>query len=178
MSKQKILNITYIALMTSVICVCSWISIPATVPFTMQTFAIFAAICLIGAKKAAISVLIYILLGCCGLPVFAGFSSGFGRILGPSGGYIVGFLIICAAYGIMTKFFGTGKIIRFISLAAGLLLCYAAGTLWYVAVSFHIISPEYFLKSLKICVIPFILPDLVKAALAMSLSEIIKKHAV
>ena len=84
----------YIAVFAVLIAICSWISIPTTVPFTLQTFAVFLAVGVLGGKRGSLSVLIYILLGAVGIPVFAGFSGGFGILLGQTGGYIVGFLCI------------------------------------------------------------------------------------
>lgn len=69
------------------IAICSWISIPMTVPFTLQTFAVFLAVGVLGGKRGSLAVLIYILLGAVGIPVFAGFSGGIGVLLGNTGGY-------------------------------------------------------------------------------------------
>ena len=71
---QKIVAMVQIALFAAIIAVCSWIQIPMTVPFTMQTFAVFCALATLGGKGGTISVLIYIVLGAVGVPVFAGFT--------------------------------------------------------------------------------------------------------
>ena len=100
--KMKTIDLAYMALGAVIIAVCSWISIPTVVPFTLQTFAVFSVLGLLGGKRGTISVLIYILLGAVGVPVFAGFSGGFGVILGPTGGYIVGFLLVSSkAYAVL-----------------------------------------------------------------------------
>ena len=91
-NKFKTIDMVYIAVFAVLIAICSWISIPTTVPFTLQTFAVFLAVGVLGGKRGSLSVLIYILLGAVGIPVFAGFSGGFGVLLGQTGGYIVGFL--------------------------------------------------------------------------------------
>ena len=85
-------DIVYIGFFAAVITICSWISIPASVPFTLQTMGVFAAVGILGGKRGTLAVLTYILLGAVGLPVFAGFSGGMGVILGTTGGYIAGFL--------------------------------------------------------------------------------------
>ena len=77
-AKMKTVDMAYIAMFAVMIAVCSWISIPATVPFTMQTFGVFLAVGVLGGKRGTLSVLIYLLLGMVGLPVFAGFSGGIG----------------------------------------------------------------------------------------------------
>ena len=79
-SSLSISDITLIALLTAVIAVCSWISIPAAVPFTLQTFAVFLTAGLLGGKRGTITVIVYILLGAIGVPVFSGFTGGIGHI--------------------------------------------------------------------------------------------------
>ena len=84
-------DLTYVALCAVLIAVCAWISIPAPVPFTLQTFGIFAALTLLGGRRGCYAVAVYLLLGLVGLPVFAGFQGGAGTLLGVTGGYILGF---------------------------------------------------------------------------------------
>ena len=85
-------DIIYIGLFAALIAVCSQIQIPSAVPFTLQTFAVFLCTGLLGGKRGTISVLVYILLGIEGLPVFAGFKGGIVSLLGLTGGYIIGFV--------------------------------------------------------------------------------------
>ena len=95
MEKNKKLtaaDLVYIAVFAGIMAVCSWISIPAAVPFTMQTFAVFFAFTVLGGRRGTLAVLVYILMGVVGLPVFAGFQGGIGALAGASGGYIIGFL--------------------------------------------------------------------------------------
>ena len=75
-------DLTYVALCAVLIAVCAWISIPAPVPFTLQTFGIFAALTLLGGRRGCYAVAVYLLLGLVGLPVFAGFQGGIGALLG------------------------------------------------------------------------------------------------
>ena len=82
----------YIGLFAVVIAICSWISIPTVVPFTLQTFAVFLAVAILGGKRGTLSVIVYVLLGADGLPVFSGFKGGFGVLLNTTGGYIIGFI--------------------------------------------------------------------------------------
>ena len=90
---SKTLDMVYIAVFAVLIAICSWISIPTVVPFTLQTFAIFLSIGILGGKRGTLAVLVYILLGLMGIPVFAGFSGGIGVLAGNTGGYIMGFLL-------------------------------------------------------------------------------------
>ena len=91
LTQSKTYDMVYIAIFAVLMAICSWISIPMTVPFTLQTFGVFMAVGVLGGKKGTLAVLIYILLGAIGVPVFAGFSGGIGILLNTTGGYIVGF---------------------------------------------------------------------------------------
>lgn len=118
-SHTKVLSLTYVALMAALMAVCAWITIPVgPVPFTMQTFAVFAALGLLGGKRGTLAVVVYLLLGLVGLPVFAGFSSGAAALLGPTGGFLVGFLASALVYwGVTAKW---SKSLPGMALAMGL----------------------------------------------------------
>jgi biotin transport system substrate-specific component len=169
-------DITLIALFTAVIAVCSWISIPAAVPFTLQTFAVFLTAGLLGGKRGTITVIVYILLGAVGVPVFSGFTGGIGHLLGPTGGYIISFLL----FPVIINFFGKKSPVRLvISMVMSTLACYAVGTLWYM-IAYGTQLSGNILYVLMLCVFPFVIPDAIKifAAYLVSsrLSAIIRKH--
>ncbi len=95
MKKQIFLSLrqmTAIALMSVVLLLCSILTVPSVVPFTLQTFGVALAVGLLGIKSGLLSVVAYFLLGLIGLPVFAGMQGGIGVLLGPTGGYLIGFL--------------------------------------------------------------------------------------
>ncbi|MBR1585604.1 MAG: biotin transporter BioY [Clostridia bacterium] len=165
------LDLAYMAIGAVLIALCSWISIPASVPFTMQTFAVFLVLSLLGGKRGTVSVLLYILLGAVGIPVFAGFSSGVGILLGSTGGYIVGFLLMGLAYWLLTRCLGTGWRAEALAMIVGLALCYALGTAWFMVVYARANGPVALTAVLSWCVFPFIVPDLVKLGLALVLSR-------
>lgn len=102
----KTIDIAYIGIFAALIAVCSWISIPFAVPVTLQTMAVCITAGLLGTKKSVLTVLVYILLGLIGVPVFAGFSSGAGVLFGMTGGYIIGFIFTALIVGIMLKVLG------------------------------------------------------------------------
>ena len=129
---QKIVATVQIALFAAIIAVCSWIQIPMTVPFTMQTFAVFCALATLGGKGGTISILIYIVLGAVGVPVFAGFTGGIGILFGTTGGYIIGFLFTGLLYWLITHFFGEKLPVMILALVLGLAVCYAFGTAWFL----------------------------------------------
>ena len=88
-SSETVLDLTYVALGAVLIAICSWISIPAAVPFTLQTFAVAFVLLTLGGRRGTLSIIIYILLGAIGIPVFSQFSAGIGVLLGTTGGYII-----------------------------------------------------------------------------------------
>ena len=183
-----------IALFAAVMAVCSWISIPATVPFTMQTFGVFLTVGLLGGKRGTLAILVYLLLGSVGAPVFSGFTGGIGHVLGPTGGYMVGFLAIGILYILFEKlsagerFRGkTGSCSRrtarrtlweAITLILGLFICYAIGTAWFLFIYTGQNGAVSLGTVLGWCVFPFIIPDLVKLALALAVGRRIRRSGL
>lgn len=168
-------DLVYIGVFATLISICSWISIPASVPFTLQTMGVFTAVGLLGGKRGTLSVLTYILLGMIGVPVFAGFSGGVGVVLGTTGGYILGFLFSALAMWGMETLFGRSKMILAVSMVAGLFVCYAFGTAWFMTVYTHNSGAVGLSAVLGWCVIPFIIPDLIKIAAALFLANRLKR---
>ena len=171
----KIRDITYIAFCATLIIVCAWIKLPFVIPITMQSFAIFLTAGLLGGKRATISVLLYILLGAIGLPVFSGFTGGIGILSSATGGYIFGFMLLPLCKWISEKHKPRSTIAFTVSQAIGLLFCYTTGTLWYVYM-FSDSTSATIASTLGICVTPFILPDICKLALAIFITNRLKKH--
>lgn len=175
---MKTREIAYIGLCTALIAVCSWISIPLTVPITLQTFAIFLTVALLGLKNGTITVLVYILLGAIGLPVFSGFKSGAAVLLGTTGGYIIGFLFSAIVVGLILKFFGKSTLVMFISMIIGLIVCYIFGTIWFMIVYMKNTGDIGLVSVLSWCVIPFIIPDIIKIILAIILYKPLSKELI
>lgn len=170
--KLKTRDMVYIALSAVLIAVCSWISIPSVVPFTMQTFGVFLTVAVLGGKRGTLAVLIYLLLGVMGLPVFAGFSGGIACLLGSTGGYIIGFLFLALIMWAMERLWGTGTGMLALSMVLGLLACYTFGTAWFMLVYASSTTRAIGLwTALSWCVFPYILPDLAKIALALALRK-------
>ena len=153
--------------------VCSWVTVPFfSIPFTLQTFGIFFTLHFLGAKKGTVAIFLYILLGLIGVPVFSGFKSGVPALAGATGGYILGFLLSGL---IFLPFDKKNKVLRIVGLFVGLILCYAAGTAWFVFV-YGQNGEASFLTALTLCVFPFVLPDIAKILLAVFLSDLIRKR--
>lgn len=173
-NKLKVIDIAYISLASVLITICSWISIPSTVPFTMQTFAIFFILLLLGGKRGTLSIIVYIMLGIIGLPVFSNFSSGISAILSTTGGYIIGFIFIGITYWIFTSIFKQKLLFEIISLIIGLIICYSFGTFWFMIVFTQTSGTVGLLMVLSWCVFPFIIPDLIKLFIAFTFAKKIK----
>ena len=122
-NRQNILDMVLIAMFAVIIAVCSWLSIPGEVPVTLQTFGVFCAVGLLGGKRGTLSVVIYILLGLVGVPVFAGFKGGVGSLIGPTGGYIIGFVFTALVYWLVTKLLGTKIWAVVLGMVLGLVVC-------------------------------------------------------
>lgn len=166
-TRNKTRDMVYIAIFAVLIAICSWISIPTTVPFTLQTFAVFLAVGVLGGKRGTLSILIYLLLGVIGVPVFAGFTGGIGIVLGTTGGYIIGFLFSGLIMWAMEQLLGKKTWVLALSMVLGLLVCYAFGTAWFMVVYAKQAGAVGLLTALGWCVFPFIIPDIIKIVLAL-----------
>ena len=167
-------DLTYIALFAVLMAVCAWITIPMTVPFTLQICAVFAALATLGGRRGTYAVAVYLLLGAVGLPVGAGFQGGLGWLLGTTGGYIVGFLCIALIYWLMTAKLGDSLPVSIAACVLGLAVCYVFGTIWFMVVYARSTGPVGIMTALGWCVFPYVIPDLLKLVLAVTLSQRVK----
>ena len=160
--KVNVKDMTVIALVTAVICIIAPFSIPiaiSPIPITLALFALFLAGIILGKWKGVVCTVIYLLLGMVGLPVFNGFSGGVQKLVGPTGGYLIGYLFLVFFTGLFVEKF-PNKII----------VCYAFGTVWFVL--------QYkvgFLEALTMCVFPYIPMDLVKLVAAVIIGSQVRK---
>ena len=142
----------------------------------MQTFAVFCSLNLLGGKKGTIAVIVYLLIGAIGVPVFSGFKSGYAILIGPTGGYMLGFIFMGLIF-IVGEILGKGKLkVRIVSMVLGLIVCYAFGTAWFMVVYTNNTGAIGLGTALSWCVIPFIVPDICKMILAIVLSEKLRKE--
>ena len=166
MIKSDTRKLVFCALFTALIAVLSQLQLPlGPVPISLATFGVMLCGLLLGWRFGALAVGAYILLGAVGVPVFAGFQGGVGRLAGPTGGYIVGYLFYAMIAGmeiprLRERFFG-----RCILLLLGTAVCYGLGTVWFMHMSGRTLS-----ESLSLCVIPFLPGDAAKIALASFLT--------
>ena len=167
MNKKKIYSLAEIGVFTALFAVISQISIPMPffVPLTLQVISISLAAYTLGVKKSLVAILVYVVLGAVGVPVFASFGSSFATLFGYTGGFIWGFFplaLFCAL--------GKGKM-KILFSAIGLILCHLVGVLWYSFVSKIDIFTSFVTMSL-----PYLFKDAILILLAYFLSKIIKKR--
>ena len=169
-------DIALIALFTALLAVCSWISVPTAIPFTMQTFGVFLTIGLLGGRRGTAAILTYLLLGAVGLPVFSGFTGGIGHILGPTGGYILGFILTALLMWLAEALMGKSLKVLAASMVAGLIICYAFGTAWFIIVYTKNTGEIGLMTALGWCVFPYIIPDVIKIILAVVLTRRVRPY--
>ena len=174
--KFKTNDLAYIGLSVALITVCSWISFPLTIPITLQTLGICLVCGLLGFKRGVISTLAYLLLGTLGIPVFAQFTGGIGIITGPSGGYLLGFILTAVIVGAVSDKH-SGKLWALIlAMVVGIIVCYAVGTVWFAVVYSKRNEPASVMTILGWCVFPFIPFDTVKIVIASLLTKRLKRY--
>ena len=169
-SHLRLVELTCTALFAALMALCSWISLPFPVPFTLQTFALFASLLTLGGRLGVYSTAVYLLLGTVGLPVFSGFRSGPGTLFDITGGYLWGMLAAALLYWAITSLSGNTRRVRMVACVLGLLLCYALGTAWLM-LFYAKTSPLRLSAALAAYVLPYVFPDLLKLSAAAFLSQ-------
>ena len=154
-------NMALIALFTALTCV--------LVPISLTNLVLYLALYLLGTRRTALSFILYMLIGAVGLPVFSGFSGGLSKLAGPTGGYILGFLVMVLVAGPFVDRSGGHFLPDFAGMILGTALCYALGTAWFV---YLMDCPFWY--ALTVCVFPFIPGDLVKMVAAHLLGKTLR----
>lgn len=159
---MNIKKMVYSALFVAFMAVASQISIPIQpVPINMAVFAVLLAGLVMGKRYGTLATLVYVLLGAVGVPVFSSFRGGMGVIAGPTGGYILGYIIIALICGCVVERTDK-KTVLCLFMALAVAICYAMGTAWYCFQTGNGVVP-----ALSLCVLPFIPGDLLKIVLAL-----------
>ncbi len=168
---MKIRNMVFTALFAAIICVVSPFKIPiGEVPITLATFAIYIAASVLNWKYGTLAVLVYILIGLVGLPVFSGFVGGVQKLVGPTGGFIIGYIPCAFIIGLIIDRHECRKWLYPVAMVVGTAVLYALGTVWIM------ISLKYTLAAaLMACVVPFLIFDAVKIILASVIAPRLRK---
>ncbi len=167
-------EITLIGLMTAITCILGPLSIPipfSVVPISFTSLAIYFTVFLLGWKKGTVSYLIYLLTGLVGVPVFSGFSGGPGKLLGPTGGYLIGFVFLAVISGIFFEKFIGKRYMYALGMVIGLMITYILGTAW---LAFQLDMTFY--KGLYLGVIPYIPGDMIKIVVVLFAGPVLRKN--
>jgi biotin transport system substrate-specific component len=173
-TKVKTFHLVFVGVLAAVLCIIGPFAIPiGPIPITLATFGIILTGYVLGPKFGTLSVGIYILLGTVGLPVFSGGAGGLGKIIGPSGGYIIAWLALAFFTGFFVKKF-PGKIpLHVIGALVGELVLYIVGTAWFIVLTKYTLA-----KAIAVCVLPFLIGDTIKLAAAVGIGAILRKKLV
>lgn len=172
--KYNIYQMANIGLMAAVICILGPLSIPiGVVPISFTNLAIYIVLYALGMKKGSVSYIIYMLIGFVGLPVFSNFSSGPSKLLGPTGGYIIGFFFMALIAGFFIDKYFTKWYLCIVGMVLGTAVCYVFGTLW-LSYQAHLAAS----KAFEVGVIPFIPGDLAKILIASIIGPQIRQRLI
>lgn len=171
MKKTTVYQMTATALMAALMCVVGPLSVPiGPIPVSFTTFVIYLAAWLMEGQAAAVSCCVYLLIGVVGLPVFSGYSGGPGKLLGPTGGYLIGFIFMAMICSAVTRRANYHAALSMAGMAAATAVAYGFGTVWFMVQAKVALG-----YSLMTCVVPFIPGDLVKIAVAGALGMTVRR---
>ncbi|RPF49080.1 biotin transport system substrate-specific component [Hydrogenoanaerobacterium saccharovorans] len=161
-TKISIKKLTLCALFAALTAVMSQLLIPiGPIPINLAMLSVFVAGGLLGSSAAALSQTVYVLMGAVGLPVFAMLTGGIGIVLGPTGGYIIGYIAAAWLIGLIVTKTSRTFFNLVLAMITGLVLCYTLGTAWFM-----VVTKNALIESLMMCVVPFLIGDALKIAAA------------
>ena len=166
-----IYSMAYVSMCIALLCVSAWITVPFPVSFTLQIFSVFFIASVSGWKQSLASITLYLLLGLLGVPVFSGFQAGPSVFFHGTGGYLIGFWLSTLIISMAVRWLGPSTLTLLVSMLCSLLTCYACGTGWYLLLYRGTDHSTTLLSALCVCVLPFIIPDLLKIVLAITLAR-------
>jgi biotin transport system substrate-specific component len=170
----KVKELVLIGLMSAVICILGPLSVTipiSPVPISMTNLAIYFVLYVLGAKRGCISYLIYLLIGFVGVPVFSAFSAGPAKLLGPTGGYLIGFIFMALVAGFFIDKYPYHMGMCLLGMVIGTVICYIFGTVW-LSWQAKMQLPAAFMAG----VVPFLPGDVCKMVLAMLAGPQIRKR--
>ena len=173
-TKNKVYTLAMTAMMAAVIAAVSPFAIPiGPTPIPLCTLALYFSPYILGWKRAALAPLVYILLGVVGIPVFSGFKAGLGVLMGPTGGYILGYIPMAALAGLGIQTAPKSRKLQLLGMAGATAVLYAFGTAWFCFLSGNSLA-----YAAKWCILPFIPGDLMKMAAAVTLGPVLRERLV
>ena len=172
--RLMIYHLTTCALMAALMCVLGPMSIPiGPVPVSFTNLVIYLTVYLLGMKGATISYLVYLLLGAVGMPVFSGYQGGLAKLAGPTGGYLVGFILMALICGFVMEKSHANTVITILGMIVATLVAYLFGTVWFVL---QMECEVWY--ALTVCVFPFIPFDIAKVLIATVFGKAIRSALV
>ena len=170
---MKVKDMTLTAVMAALVCIAGPLTVPAgPIPLSLATLAVYLAGAVLGKKRGTLAVALYLLIGIIGVPVFSGFSGGFQKLAGVTGGYLVGYLPCAFLSGLGAERAEEESRIWILpaKMAAGTAVLYTIGTAWFMIQSGNALG-----TALSLCVVPFLPGDAVKIAAAVMLTVPVRK---
>lgn len=176
MQETKVIHLkdmVLMALFAAVFCVLAPLAVPVgPVPVSLTNFVIFISVYVLGWHRTTITYVAYLMIGLVGLPVFSGFQGGIGKMAGPTGGYLIGFIFTAVISGlfvqIKTNSLLASRLLGIAGMILGMIVAYGFGTAW-----FCYSTGTGLFAALTLCVFPFVLGDLVKMAVAVAVAPVI-----
>lgn len=171
-SKWNVREMALIAVMAAVTCVLGPLSLPiGVVPISFTNLAVYLAIYVLGMRRGTLSYIVYLLIGLVGVPVFSGFTGGVGKLFGPTGGYLIGFIFMALICGWAIDRFDCKRVQSMAGMICGTIICYIFGTAWLAYQ-----AGMTFYAALAAGVLPFIIGDLAKMVVAALIGPQIRRQ--
>ncbi|NBI69042.1 biotin transporter BioY [Pseudoflavonifractor sp. 60] len=173
-TKSNIYPRVMTAMMAAVISAVSPFALPiGPISLSLCTLVLYVAPYILGWRGSAAAALVFILLGTVGMPVFTGFQGGLGKVIGPTGGYIVGYIPLVVITGLTIRFFPRNRALQYLGMVGATAVLYTLGTIWFMFQSGNNLA-----ASLAACVFPFIPGDLIKMAVAVVFGPELRERLV
>lgn len=170
--ERKTKNMVLCGLFAALLAACSQLVIPLPmISINLGLFAVYLAGAVLGARWGMASVLVFIVLGACGVPVFIGFQAGLAHLFGMTGGYILGYVLLAGIVGLWSRRVGNSIPQLCLAMALGTVVCYAFGTAWFM-----VLTGRGLMESLMACVLPFLPGDAVKIGLAAVTAKALERR--
>lgn len=167
-----IYSMAMVAVMAAVLSVVSPFALPiGPVPISLATLAVLLTVYVLGWKMGTLAVLVYILLGAAGMPVFSGFAGGLGKLTGPTGGYILGYLPMVVVAGLFVERFPKNRAMQLVGMVLATAVLYALGTAWFCFAMDSALAP-----ALAACVFPFLPGDLAKILVSLGVGPLLRSR--
>ena len=171
-AQDSVKPMIYASLFAALTAIGAFIKIPipaSPVPITLQVFFVLLAGLVLGSRWAGTGMAVYVVLGIIGFPVFSGGLSGIGVILGPTGGYLIGFIPAAFVTGLIAETFGRSTPVRIGAMIAGISVIYLFGV-----TQLSLVASLPIRQSVVLGVLPFLIGDSIKLAAALIVSKLIE----